>query len=559
MPDIGPHPGMQTAICTSKAELILFGARAGVGKSWGGLMLILMWVAHKLPGDIIVFRRRAQDLYREGGIVSSARKIFGKDPRCQIRAGPMNDFRWAFPDGQLSVTFAAIPDVGDERTFEGPGYNLVIFDEGTHFEWRQIAYMLTRTREPEDGPAADRMPPSKVAVNLNPIAYGALRELAGPFLDETVVWKDHLAEQHVGGIADPDLSGQLRWVARAPEGHEGHFLIGATEEEVKAQLPEAKLDPLKYTLISGDERDNPSLNWKDYNKKLAFADPWEVRVLRFSDWNASPAEPGKIWQPPAACFFRSKDACFDALVDSNVSVRWYGAWDYGRKAHGLCYVGGVLQPGAPPTLWVLACLVWTQTPALTAAADRAAAVGQTIRDAGLEGRILSQEDFGDPSGEAADSGEGWAATLRQHDVPLVPIASMEDAEHKTWWSQNSHEGFQRRTELVQWWMNSSQLRVASSLEPLVASLQGWSYDLGKGRQTELIEVERRVLRPTKGRLSHPGDAITYLCAGVAVVLGQEGEVQATPDIEMLDFRQAARLAKLNARPTTSRAEYFGLS
>lgn len=520
-------------------------------------MLILMWVAHKLPGDIIVFRRKAQDLYREGGIVSSARKIFGPDKRCHKRAGPMNDFRWYFPDGVLSVTFAAIPDVGDERTFEGPGYNLVIFDEATHFEWHQIAYMLTRTREAGDGPAACRTPPSKVALNLNPIAHGPIRELAGPFLDELAVWTDHLGEQHVGGIADPALSGQLRWFARAPDGHDGHWLIGESRDEVRAQLPGANIEPLTYTLISGDESDNPSLNWEDYRKKLAFADPWEVRVLRYSDWNASPAEPGKIWRPAAKCFFRPADPDFQALVDSDVSVRWYGAWDYGRKVHGLCYVGGVLEPGSPPTLWILTCIVWTQTPAKTAAADRAAAVGQTIRDAGLEGRILSQEDFGDPSGEAADSGEGWAATLRQHDVPLIPIAAMDDAEHRTWWSQNSHEGFQRRTELVQWWMNSGQLRVGSSLGPLVASLQGWSYDLPKGK-ADVIEVERRVLRPTKGRLSHPGDGITYLCAGVAVVLGQEGEVQETPSIEMLDFRQAARLAALNARPTTSRAEYFAV-
>lgn len=548
--DIGPYPGMQEALIQSEAELILYGARANVGKSWGTLMLAAAWVARQYKGNLIFFRRRTQDLSLQGSIVSSARTIFRRDPRCNIREQPLNDFRWMFKAGELSLSFRSLPDAGDEEKFQGPGFDLIVFDEATHFETDQWLYFFTRNRAPKSSPVKP-----KIVLSLNPIPYGPLHELAAPFLDDEIEWTDHFGEQHVGGLADPRLSGEIKWVARAPEGHESFWIIGNTRDEVCKQMPKAKLDPVKYTLISGGEDDNPSADWPDYIKRLKMGGrPWVVRSLLHSDWKAAPSEPGKIWDTPQACFFKRGDADFEELLAIRQPMRWFGAWDFGRVAHGLFYAGGVLQPGAPPVLWFLVAIGWTQSNAKEAAADRVRVVGDLIRALDLD--ISSETDFSDPSGEAKDSGEGWAATLREHGVPLVPIALMDDAEQKTWWSWNSHEGFQRRIELVQRWMDGGRLRVDRSLTPLAASLRGWKYDLPKN-QVDPGEVNTRILRPTKGKLSHPGDAITYLTAGVQVILGQEGQPDEIPDLQTHE-EAMQRAALLSPRRNRQRDIFMGV-
>jgi hypothetical protein len=240
----------------------------------------------------------------------------------------------------------------------------------------------------------------------------------------------------------------------------------------------------------------------------------DFEALAHGNWNVGPPDPSLIYTVRPGLFFKPEDADFLAAVrSSGARLQQYAAWDYGRQAHGLCRVWGIVTPGAPPILWILESKVWTQTGAIAAAADAKLTHARIGLDLPYEDVCL---EAGDPSGMAGDSGEGWFRTLaaqRLHMVDLKhsPLIGSEDQRMVYW---NTLQGFHLTIDLAQAMMDRGSLRICDwhHCATLVDSVREWRYAIPEGQRP--IDCDRKQLRKGEGKHSHPGDCLRYQAAFV---------------------------------------------
>jgi len=132
-----PQPGAQVRFLESTAQECLMGGEAGSGKSWVALVEPLRYIEHK-DFRFLVFRRtyprlepliwEAMEMYKPfGAKYNESKKIF------------------RFPSGAIG-TFAHMQHVKDMYDFQGKGFDLIIFDEITHFSKVQYMYLWRSLR-----------------------------------------------------------------------------------------------------------------------------------------------------------------------------------------------------------------------------------------------------------------------------------------------------------------------------------------------------------------------------------------------------------------------------
>ncbi|MDD2994449.1 MAG: terminase family protein, partial [Pygmaiobacter sp.] len=145
-PILSPQWGLQLQITprqhtfiTAKADEVLFGGAAGGGKSWAQLIDALLY-ALTYPGSRqLVLRRTFPDLERSLILVH-----YGLYPRAIYRYNAATH-RGTFANGS-TVEFGYCDSENDVYRYQGAEYDVIRFDELTHFTQQMYIYLISRVR-----------------------------------------------------------------------------------------------------------------------------------------------------------------------------------------------------------------------------------------------------------------------------------------------------------------------------------------------------------------------------------------------------------------------------
>ena len=129
----------QKRFMDAEADEVLFGGAAGGGKSYGQLADALVY-ALKYPGSRqLILRRTFPEL--EHSIIFTSLKLFPKEAAGYRAAAHM----WNFLNGSV-IEFGYCAAEKDVFRYQGAEYDVVRFDELTHFTEEQYTYLLSRIR-----------------------------------------------------------------------------------------------------------------------------------------------------------------------------------------------------------------------------------------------------------------------------------------------------------------------------------------------------------------------------------------------------------------------------
>lgn len=259
------QPGPQTEASRSPADIIFFGGQAGGGKShW--LMLKFAMMALQYPGfQSIIFRRTRPEIIKPGGLWTKSWEIF-KPLGFTAREGSYLD--WHHSNGSV-VKFDHMQLEKNRFDHQGPEYDAVGFDEGTHFTSNQVWYLFGRLRDaPMHRDGTHRLKPF-MGVTMNPDPDTFIKDIILWWLDAN------------GQYADPDKAGVIRWAIRRNE-----KLIWADRPEDLPLYPDDT--PIAITFIPAKLDDNKILQERDptYRSRLRMLLPHEQKALEKGDWNA---------------------------------------------------------------------------------------------------------------------------------------------------------------------------------------------------------------------------------------------------------------------------------
>lgn len=238
---LAPQPGKQETALASDADVVIYGGAAGSGKTFLGLLKVLLGTEDpKFNG--IVFRRNATVI--RDGIWAEAKSMY-KPWKPHIQEQPM---RMVFDGDGAVVKFNHLEyDKDAEKDHQGKQYSLVVFDEGTHFSEYQVTYLMSRLRSAAEGN-------SQMFITCNPDPDSFLCKWIEWWLD-----KD--------GYPDPDKCGKKRYYCRV----NGEMKFADTEEELKEKYYDYLVvlnrntgeyiytPPKTMCFIGGTIFDNPAL------------------------------------------------------------------------------------------------------------------------------------------------------------------------------------------------------------------------------------------------------------------------------------------------------------
>lgn len=117
----------------------LYGGAAGGGKSDAAVMLPLYWI-HIPHFKALILRKTYPQLTELVDKSLNYYKSAFKDASYNATA-----HRWTFPGG-ATITFGSMQHTKDKERYRGAQYDLIIFDELTHFTWEEYSFMFSRNR-----------------------------------------------------------------------------------------------------------------------------------------------------------------------------------------------------------------------------------------------------------------------------------------------------------------------------------------------------------------------------------------------------------------------------
>lgn len=129
----------QNKFLNSEAFETLFGGAAGGGKSYAQLIDALLYALKYAKSKQIVFRRTFADL--EKSLIRVSLELF---PR-EIASYNTSKHTWRFKNGSI-IDFGYIDNEKDVYQYQSAEYDVIRFDELTHFTEYMYVYMISRCR-----------------------------------------------------------------------------------------------------------------------------------------------------------------------------------------------------------------------------------------------------------------------------------------------------------------------------------------------------------------------------------------------------------------------------
>ena len=129
----------QQSFINSTAFETLFGGAAGGGKSYGQLIDSLLYALKYPKSKQIIFRRTFPDLERS--IIRTSLEFY---PR-EIASYNTSKHTWNFKNGSI-IDFGYIDNEKDVYQYQSAEYDVIRFDELTHFTEYMYIYMISRCR-----------------------------------------------------------------------------------------------------------------------------------------------------------------------------------------------------------------------------------------------------------------------------------------------------------------------------------------------------------------------------------------------------------------------------
>lgn len=253
-----PLPGPQTIAYESNADVVGFGGAAGGGKT--DLACGKALTRHQV---VQVFRRDGTELTaiidRMAEILGHRNGLGGKPPI------------WREPGGKARlIEFCSVPNVGDERKYQGRAKDLLVIDEAANFLESQVRFLMgwVRTTDPDQR--------TQTLLTFNPPTAAEGRWVISFFAP----WLD---PKYAGpcGRAQP---GELRYVA----------VVDGKDTWLESGAPFTRngevIRPQSRTFIPSRITDNPYLVGTNYMSTLqALPEPLRSQML-YGDFRAGMAD-----------------------------------------------------------------------------------------------------------------------------------------------------------------------------------------------------------------------------------------------------------------------------
>ena len=129
----------QEFFLNSKAFETLFGGAAGGGKSFGQLVDAFLFALQYAKSKQIVFRRTFADL--EKSLIRVSLEMYPKE----VASYNSSKHTWTFKNGSV-IDFGYIDNEKDVYQYQSAEYDIIRFDELTHFTEYMYTYMISRCR-----------------------------------------------------------------------------------------------------------------------------------------------------------------------------------------------------------------------------------------------------------------------------------------------------------------------------------------------------------------------------------------------------------------------------
>lgn len=293
---IKPQAGPQEQFLSSPADIVFYGGSAGGGKTYAALLEPLRHINNK-HFSATIFRRNSTDITKPGALWDEAMNIY---PLLGAKGIKSPTHYFLFPSG-ARVTMEHLQYDDTVYSYQGSQLPLIIFEELTHFSWRQFLYMMTRNRSASAG----IKPYMRATTNPDPDSWVA--DFIKWYIDQDT------------GLAIKERSGVIRYFVIWHD----EIIWGDSKEDcvssaVKQGAP-VDIPPKSFTFIRSSIYDNKILMQKDsgYLANLYSQDDVTRGQLLNGNWKIRPA---------AGLYFKAHQAPIVDVVPGKI-VAICRSWD----------------------------------------------------------------------------------------------------------------------------------------------------------------------------------------------------------------------------------------
>jgi hypothetical protein len=261
---IEPQKGFQTQFLSSKADIVVGGSAAGVGKTYALLLEPLRHITTVNGFGGVIFRRTTPQIRNEGGLWDTSIDLYP-----YVNAKPKESvLEWVFENGN-KLKFAHLEHENSKISYQGSQIPFIAFDELTHFSESMFFYLLSRNRS-----VCGVKPYIRATCNPDPNSWVA--RFVEWFIDQET------------GYPIEERVGKIRYFIK----NGSDYIWGSSVNEVieKASFLVGKDNPERFvksmTFITGKLTDNKKLLDVDptYEANLLSQDEQTRNQLLLGNW-----------------------------------------------------------------------------------------------------------------------------------------------------------------------------------------------------------------------------------------------------------------------------------
>lgn len=166
----------QQELLDSKAFITLYGGQAGGGKSYG-LMGGLLDLALRYPKFTGLALRKTLTEAKQPGALWPLLRDMAAEAGMKTHG---TDLTATNPETDSIIKIGHMQRPNSRKSFQGSQYDVIAFDEGTHFTGEEVNWMFSRMRNPDsDMPDSE----TRMWITCNPDPASFLKQWLAPWVD----------------------------------------------------------------------------------------------------------------------------------------------------------------------------------------------------------------------------------------------------------------------------------------------------------------------------------------------------------------------------------------